>query len=542
MKFFVRITIGIMAAISIAACSFSDFDEVYVPEQPSGYLSLLSAYEDGRQVKSIEDGSKRTTVIFEGGYALSFANTEINFIDRRKSGKPTVAYSEEKGKWTVDGKYITTTEHVSRSRDKSIPVYAYYDYNTIHVYLSNDDVLDFPYIPNPYGEIRDFEMPKVYLNNISGGIHKEYYTSGTFKLEDPDNAYSTVDKIECAMQIKGRGNSSWGMPKQPYRVKLESKQSVLGMPANRDWVFLNNYSDKSLLRNIVAMELSRIVGMTWTPRCTNIELYLNNEYRGVYCLIEHKEVAKDKVNIDVVKPEDEDITGDYYLEIESTTDEPTYFSTSKGVPMQFKDPEYPTEEQLKYIKDYFNNFEKALYGSNSKDPVNGYAKYIDVDSFVNYFIVEELVKNVDGTIFKSDFLTKERDKKLKFYHLWDFDLTMGNCNYIGAAGNGPEGWLIKNARWYCMLFQDPAFRKKVQDKWNEVYSDLERVPDFIDKCVAEMGNAPTRNFKKWDILNVAVWPNVVVPGSYEGEIEYLKDYYTQRLEWMNNAISKFVTK
>jgi len=537
MKNFFKYLITAAVAFLAAACGFEDLENIDYPQQQEGYLTLLGAYNDGKTVYDIIFQNGTLIVTFDDSSKLRIKDSAIKFEDKRQAGAPSVKYSEISGKWMVNGKMTKESEHRVFTDNHSRIVYAYYDWNTIHVYLSNGKELHFPYAANPHGPIKKFTIPRIYLTHKADKIHKGYYVDGTFAIADPDKAYSAVDSLSCAVQIKGRGNTSWGMPKQPYKLKLETKQSLLGMPANRDWVLLNNYSDKSLLRTMVAMELSRIVGMTWTPRCMNVELYLNNEYRGVYCLIEHKEVAKNRVNIKPITPDAPDTRGDYYLEIESSTDAPCIFTSSKGVPFQFKDPEYPNDEQFEYVKDYINSFEAAISDYKIRGTESGYRKYIDVESFVNYYIVEELVKNIDGTIFKSNFLTLEDGKNLKFYHLWDFDITMGNCNYL-SSGTGPEGWYIKGARWYGDLFYDGDFVKAVKKKWTEVYPKFKTIPEYIDKCAAEMGDAPARNFKKWKILGVYVWPNVVAPDTYGEEIDYLKKFFSDRLEWMNIEIMK----
>ena len=184
------------------------------------------------------------------------------------------------------------------------------------------------------------------------------------------------------------------------------------------------------------------------------------------------------------------------------------------------------------------------------DPDNGYAKYIDVDSFVNYYIIQELTKNIDGNLRKSSFLTKERGKKLEMYHVWDFDLTIGNCNYFQDYGYGADntykGFFIKDygylgygTGWFVRLFEDPAFREKVKLRWNELKPQLAKVPDFIDSHQKELFEVAGRNFRRWPILNTWIWPNVVVTGSYQGEVDYMKSFYINRLEWLDAEINKF---
>ena len=164
------------------------------------------------------------------------------------------------------------------------------------------------------------------------------------------------------------------------------------------------------------------------------------------------------------------------------------------------------------------------------------------------YIIQELTKNFDGNLHKSTFFSKKKGGKLEFCHVWDFDLSMGNCSFFGniPGGNGPEGFYVKDYGfqgygwgWYYRLFQDPNFRKKVKDRWNELKPQLQTIPAFIDEKVAYLDEVSYNNFKRWNILGTNVWSQVVVTGSYEGEIAYLKDFYTKRLKWLDKEINKW---
>lgn len=218
--------------------------------------------------------------------------------------------------------------------------------------------------------------------------------------------------------------------------------------------------------------------------------------------------------------------------------------------MMFKDPERPTKEQQSYVKQYFNDFEKALQGSSFADPNNGYQKYIDVASFINYYIVQELTKNIDGNLRKSTFITKERGGKLKMYHVWDFDFSLGNCDYFGSyyniSGSGKDffikdfGYQGYGWGWYYRLFQDENFKLKVKNRWNAVKGELKtRIPEFIDEQSAYIAEQADRNFEVWPILNTYVWPNRRIPGSYAGEVEYLRSWYLERFNWLDTEINKW---
>lgn len=212
-----------------------------------------------------------------------------------------------------------------------------------------------------------------------------------------------------------------------------------------------------------------------------------------------------------------------------------------GVPMMFSDPEEPDADQLNYIKDYFADFEASLYAPDFADPETGYASYIDVDSFIDYFIVQELAKNTDGNLRKSSFITKEVGKKMEMYHLWDFDLTFGNSGWVM---HNPVGWWIKDYKpdctlgdnWFNRMFQDPAFVAKVKARWEELLPQLREIPDFIDQQALYLDKAKDRNFNVWDINESVDWVECPSLGSYQKEVDFLKEFYTKRVSWMTNAL------
>jgi hypothetical protein len=399
----------------------------------------------------------------------------------------------------------------------------------------------------------DQDIPVVYITteNNAAITSKEEYVRGHVTISDLKGRYSDVKKLESPMKIRGRGNSTWKYDKKPYRIKLDEKQKVLGMDKNKDWVLLANYCDKSLLRNIVAMEISRKLEFAWTIDMIPVEVYLNDEYLGVYNICQHKEVANHRVDI----AEDE-----LLFELDKNMDEPVHFRSSVcKIPVNFSHPEQPADDVIKSAKQYFTDFETVLYGDNFTSPANGYAKYIDVDSFIRYYIIQELSYNIDGKCCKSTFLTKQKDKKLEMYFVWDFDLAFGNCNYFGNyynLDNGPTGFHTRDylsdytsggvnygnygKGWYYRLFQDPAFVDKVQKKWNEIYPFLRTIPDLIDDHVEAIGEDPIkRNFDKWKILGKYIWPQTKpYPDTHAGEVEKLKEFYTARLNWLNSELNK----
>lgn len=517
------------------------------PQQPEGFVELIQAYDDGKVFLSAEHQADCCVIRFTDGYSLTIPASSFEIHDCTKS-KPAKVEAVS-GWWSIDGVVVGIKVVSPAPNIESLPVYVYFDNRTLYAHLSNRVLLTFhskaiedeKQHQEEMARRQNLPVVRIVTKNSAPILDKKNYVDGTISISDPENLYSDVTEFSAEMGIRGRGNSTWSFPKKPWKVKLKEKASLLGMPADKEWALLANYSDRTLMRNLVAMRLSEMCGFSWTPRMRSVEVYLNNSYQGVYTLCEHKKVSKDRVNIDVVGENDnsgEAVTGGYYLEIEEQQDETTCWWTSMGVPMMFSDPEVPTSQQLAYVKGLFESFEQALWAWDFSQET-GYPKYIDVDSFVDYYIVQELTKNVDGNLRKSSFITKERGKKMEMYHLWDFDITLGNCGYFwGGVGNGPENFWIKIDKWYPHLFNDPVFVDKVQDRWNELMPQLQTIPDFIDEQAFVLDKAQERNFKVWSIWESVDWIGFPSLGSYEKEVEYLKKFYTERLEWLDRELNR----
>jgi hypothetical protein len=301
-------------------------------------------------------------------------------------------------------------------------------------------------------------------------VSKEVYITGQMSLL---SNVAGAAAVNGGLQIRGRGNSTWDIhPKKPYRLKLTDKQSLLGMPSSKDWVLLANYSDKTLLRNAAAFDLGTKMGFPWSPRSAFVEVYLNDRYDGVYQLMENIKVTKDRVNIDELTAADvgaDKITGGYLLEVDFREDGRTMHSSIDNLPIVFQSPEEPVPEQEDYIKGYINQFETVLHSSGFADPATGYAAYIDVDSFVRWYLVNEVFRNVDANMWSSCWMYKPRGGKLAMGPLWDFDLAAGNIDYNEAFQT--TGWWIWMHPGSRALFEDPAFAARARQVWNEIKAD-----------------------------------------------------------------------
>lgn len=388
-------------------------------------------------------------------------------------------------------------------------------------------------------------------------LSKEDYIKGSFALSG-----TGVTAASGTLEVRGRGNSTWVWPKKPYRLKLTTSTSLLGMPASKHWVLLANYADKTLMRNDIAFMFSNSVGMEYTVRNQYVELNLNGVYQGVYQLAEHIRVDKNRVNIPELKVGDtaaDKVSGGYLLEVdfrhskqwcqfnsfdsfcvngENTLLKTDYcIESSHGMqPFCVDTPESLVDDawiaQRDYITRYIQDTEAALFGPDFKDPAKGYAAYVDVDSVINYFFVNELLRNVDGAV-SSFYMYKKRDGKLFFGPVWDFDLSMGNAGYDGA--NLPEGWHIHQKPWFDRLFQDPAFTSKAKARWQQLKAEgkIQQVVDYTEARALWLDQQQKKNFGIWSVTDFDGWILHDVKGSYQAELDAMVKWQRDRIKWMD---------
>ena len=360
---------------------------------------------------------------------------------------------------------------------------------------------------------------------------KDNYVTGTISIAATDD----VAAFTGSMSIKLHGNSTLAFPKLPYKIKLDDKTSLVGLPKQKNWILLANYSDKSLLRNRVALHLAQNIMPGWTPHAVPVEVTLNGEYEGAYDLVEQPEVDKNRVNIPEI---DDTYTGDpaqggYLMEVNSRLDDGDCWTTTQNLPVCLEDPDPSTTDEQTYIKTYLQSAEDALYSSDPTNATTGYESYIDVDSLIDWYLVNELFKNIDSDFVNSVYFYKGPDTKLTFGPVWDFDLSAGNADATDAK---PQGFWVTQAPWIArMEAVDPTFKTRVRARWNAIKaSQIDTLPAYIDAQAAALHDAEVRNFTRWPILGTYVWPNNAYIGSdYADEVTYLKTWLTQRTAWLD---------
>ena len=357
--------------------------------------------------------------------------------------------------------------------------------------------------------------------------------------------------------VRGRGNASWNFPKKPYRLKFDEKQQLLDAPAKaKKWTLINNYGDKTLMRNILAFELSRRFGLAYTPYCHPVDVVLNGEYRGCYQLCDQIEVNKNRVNITEMEPEDvslPELSGGYLIEVDAyASTEASHFYSTLGTPVTIKSPddEDIVNAQTRYITDYFNRMENAVFASNFANPETGYRRYLDLDSFLKHFMVGEMSGNTDT--YWSVYMTKDRESD-KFFTgpVWDFDIAFDNdqrtypieahTDYIFAS----KGSVASEAMRQMVnriVKEDDGAHQRLLELWSEARNtkgiDETSLLEYVDKTVELLNESQKLNFLRWNILSERVHENPQASGSYEGEVAIVKNFIRKRLPQMDGFIGR----
>ena len=358
-----------------------------------------------------------------------------------------------------------------------------------------------------YGVLIKTGLPTVYVDTENGKPvnSKEVFVKASVKIRGNDQ-YEGLAETAC--EIRGRGNTTWTWPKKPYLIKLEEKQHIFGMHKHKRWVLLANFMDRTLMRNLVSMKVSSMTKLAWTPGCVPVELVLNGKHLGSYLLIEQVRVDNHRVAITEMTKNDNSgdaVTGGYLLELDFHYDNEVQWydyhghnnQTGSGIPfgVKYPDPDDLTAQQLTYIKKYVSDAAGALYGTNFKDPEKGWRAYIDEDSFIDYWIVFEVMGNHELGNPGSVFMHKDRGGKLVAGPCWDFDWGVLSYN---TSPQARTGLINGDAIWYGRLRQDPAFKAKLKARFEELLPQLETIPDYMDACEALLTESAKLNFAMWN--------------------------------------------
>lgn len=370
-------------------------------------------------------------------------------------------------------------------------------------------------------------LPVVYINtkNAAAITSKINWMTETQIYVTNAGVYS---KLYSQSQIRGRGNTTWNYPKKPYAIKLDSKEEVLGMPKHKRWVLLANYVDKTCIRNSIAFEIARrSSGLDWTPRGMHVDVVLNGVFMGNYYLCEQIKGDKNRVDITEMEPTDispETITGGYLLEVDKNFDEVNKFhSPVRNMPFMIKEPdeETLTTEQFAYIQNHVTEIENALYGAGST--TEGYLKYIDLDSFIDYWLVYELTSTGEPTHPKSVYMWKDRGGKMHAGPVWDFDYFTFQPYYNYSLIN-------TNAVWNDRIINDAANGPAILRRWNDSREKYKDIIQEIDRQYEAIRESAEYNATLWPLsMNI----NRDDALSVKDAVARMKGYYETKFNYMD---------
>jgi hypothetical protein len=660
-------------------------------DSSTGILSFISA-PDYEAVQSYS-----VTALVSDGSDEASQNISITILNIDPPSIDKIFFSENSNGGLSEEIILSQSEHIFSSRTTNNgsvdQLVASFEYTGTSVSIgdtiqeSGSTVNDFTEIvtysvTNSDGDVEEYTvdlmrftgLPIIYLKTDDAVAidSKEDYVQGDTSL-DGGRDFDNLDDLE--MKIRGRGNSTWGLhPKKPFQMKLSDKAEFLGMPNDKKWLFLAEYSDKTMLRNKISFEMGYISNLDWTPQGRFAEVYINDEYNGTYNVTQKVEESDNRVPL-----------GDtgYLLELdqlERLDSDDVYFESviTEKFLVNIKEPNLErNSSEYVYIKTLINDFENAMLGSttmtsyfavsettsdnvwdvnlsqtmtlvpNSEyrvsfkakssidrtmiaglglyhDPwtnvgepvslttawqtftltqtttdfgddqsrvlfdmggdqggevwiddvsvlntdgeeliINGdfqsgesswaggaataanitsyssgaetYAEYIDIDSFVDWYLISEITKNVDSKSFSSMFLNVLPGEKIKMGPLWDFDLSFGNVDY--ADSRYAEGWWVKYHPWYERLFQDPDFVDRVKGRFAYFKDNQDFILEKIDTYAQQLQWAQQENDNKWQTLGIYVWPNPVIFDTYQEEVDHMKAWYVDRMTWLDNALT-----
>jgi hypothetical protein len=455
-----------------------------------------------------------------------------------------------------------------------------------HSYVFADKYDDNNYQPdNITVKLEETNLPIVFIDTQNQVIHKDWRIAVRMKIINNVNGINYGDTINHPNQtvdyegwigIKYRGNSSFDAAKKPYSIKTlktnnpdgkKDKVKILDLPADNDWVLLAPYADRSMIRDILMFQLARPY-FEWVPTLRHCEMILDGIYYGVYMIGERPGKGKKRLNLDDPGDSGDELTGGYQVQIDRNDEEYVYISkypavnkngnpyySQREIYFQYKHPEYddmmPDHPiQLNYIQHQIDLMENALSSKDFMDPYVGYRQYLNMLSFIDYQLSQEVSNNIDGYRLSTN-LYKHRDSVDPLFKttLWDFNIAFGNVNYCG--GDRTDTWIYDNSYtgnqpnkvpfWWMRLMKDPNYVNQLKIRWQQYrkgfYSD-KHIEQTIDSLVnnLDVKEARNRNYIAWSVWNKYVWPvpNWQTVNTYEKEIENLKKWLKERIAWLDN--------
>ena len=368
--------------------------------------------------------------------------------------------------------------------------------------------------------VRAAGFPVMFVDTLAGkGIGRHDWVSARFE----------TDGLSAECKIRGRGNTTWEtreLYKKPYLLKFDEPQPLLGMHSARKWVLVADTADKAFMRNNYALHvLSRIWRrMAWVPQGRPVSLFLNGKYNGCYMLFEKIKIAPGRL---------EPAQGSFLAVVNSRQDKEWNFRTERGTKVSLRID--ATEEEYLLMQRRVQEAEDAIFGDGG-----GYEQKIDVASFVDWYLVNELTKNHDAKFQASCYFYYDAAADRIFMGPpWDFDISCGNISYDGCEN--PAGFWVQNDQWYKRLFEYEDFARAVRERWHETRGEIEESFAWIDEEAERLRDLCELNDAVWRTIGRRQWPHA--PGwksrkTYESEVAYMKGFLQERAAWLDGAFAE----
>ncbi|MDR1653953.1 MAG: CotH kinase family protein [Prevotellaceae bacterium] len=423
---------------------------------------------------------------------------------------------------------------------------------------------------NHIGQLTNLPTVNIHTINEAAIDSKDVYRRGYITVVDGD--YIKADSLD----VRGRGNASWDFKKRPYRIKFDKSTYLFDNPAKgKSWTLLSNEGDKTLIRNLIAFDISKRIEMPYTPAGKLVDVVVNGDYKGAFQLCDQIDVRPGRVDIPEMTADDVDetaITGGYLIEIDAYLEneqnwENVGFKSARQVPVSIKSPDDDVRvtAQTNYIKNHFNAWEASIMAQNFSDPNNGFRRYTDIESFVRHFITGEFTGNTD-TYWSVYMFKKRDDEKFYFGPVWDFDLAFENDQRtfpLNANAQQSNQWLYHGAQTnnlpmcnYCngywqgndayntdplidRLLSDANLYQRLKEVWAH-YRDDGTISEgalfqTIENYAEQISASKDLNFKRWD--NLYSWEHMMEGrGDYAGNINIVKNYITERMAWFDQKL------
>ena len=359
---------------------------------------------------------------------------------------------------------------------------------------------------------------------------KEKYLKASYVLFDgAENPYGNA-------KIRGRGNTTWRtreLYKKPYLLKLNQETPLLDLPAAQKWVLMANTADKTELRNAYATHLATAVWnhFAWTPQFRFLSLFVNGKYEGLYALTEKIEAAAGRIPLD-------EADGSFLAEVNSRQNKDWNFRSNQGVPFSIRTNLAANEARFSAQQAIIQQAENVLFSADFTSPEHGYRSVLNVDSFVDWYLINELTKNHDARFQSSCYLTYDsRTKKISMGPIWDFDISCGNINWDDCEK--PEGFWIKDAAWFRRLFEDEQFVTLVRARWLGKRTALQDSLAWVRQYALAIRPAMQYNDAVWKNIGHRQWPHAPrwnLRKTYDDEVQYLTDWLEKRMAWLDTAL------